>query len=61
MIECRRGYPRAENLPATVRRFMHESELITFNFGTSLADLQREATIRTFVRPAATTAVRPES
>ena len=32
---------------------------MTFNVGTSLADLQREATIRTFVRPAATTAVIP--
>jgi transcriptional regulator of acetoin/glycerol metabolism len=47
MIERRRGYVRAENLPATVRRFRRESEPMTFNVGTSLAELQREATIRT--------------
>ena len=47
MIERRRGYLRAENLPATVRRFRRESEPMTFNVGTSLAELQREATIRT--------------
>jgi transcriptional regulator of acetoin/glycerol metabolism len=47
MIERRRGCLRAENLPATVRRFKGESEPLTFNVGTSLAELQREATIRT--------------
>jgi len=48
MIERRRGYLKAENLPATVRRFKRESEPMTFNVGMSLAELQREATIRTF-------------
>src|SRR5262249_9151504 len=47
MIERRRGYLRVDNLPATVRRFKRESEPMTFNVGTSLAELQREATIRT--------------
>jgi len=47
MIARRRGYLRTENLPATVRRFKRESEPMTFNVETSLAELQREATIRT--------------
>jgi len=46
MIEHRRGYLTAENLPATVRRFKRENEPMTFNIGTSLPELQREATLK---------------